>query len=96
MDPRVVQIAKACGWIFHKGSMNGSTTVERNGGYDTTESVPEYLTDLNAMHAAENELTWEQGAAYNEVLYLSLPSDQHLYHANAEQRAEAFIKVVYG
>lgn len=65
-------------------------------GEDVTKSLqelPDYCNDLNAMHEAEETLTWDEGHAFNEYLYVHMPQDQHLYHAKPRIRAEAFIAV---
>jgi hypothetical protein len=52
---------------------------------------PDYCTDLNAMHEAEETLTVEEWSDYVE----HLPSRwEEAIHAAARQRAEAFLKTL--
>lgn len=95
MNPLTVKVAIACGWKFHAGSFNGSTTVTRPGeekGWTTTESIPDYPNDLNAMHAAEKLLSedrlWFMSARLADIV----PAETPIAHANATQRAQAFLE----
>lgn len=64
--------------------------------------IPDYPTDLNAMHEAEKTLTRKQGVHFR--LWLSRNSDgpnalfltveQAMCHAAAHQRAEAFLRAI--
>ena len=58
--------------------------------------VPDYLTDLNAMHEAEKILTHEQRADYTWQLanICTAGSLNDIISATASQRAEAFLKTL--
>jgi len=66
--------------------------------------VPDYLSDLNAMHEAEKMLTSERDCErYRENLNIILRGragdpfkgiSGYLFHATALQRAEAFLKTL--
>lgn len=108
-----IEIAEACGWtnISDEIPSPGIGFVHANlrgvnpGGYRV--NVPNYLTDLNAMHEAEGMLTEERLAAYGNLLdeitrptktmamcYVNGPEAgmyPELFRATARQRAEAFI-----
>ena len=89
-----IAIAKACGW--------DNDDIER--GYTLcqfSESVPDYLNDLNAMHEAEKVLP--DGHTYWEFIRILDDIVKHGPHvdyvadrasATAAQRAEAFLKTI--
>ena len=84
-----IAIAQACGWFFMDDSWhypNGAKAL----------SLPDYLTDLNAMHEAEkildtitDENTIGSYAAYAQCLIWDGG-----YSATAAQRAEAFLRAI--
>jgi len=94
-------IAEACGWRavcvnadsgYYKGFDNGA---------ELRPDLPDYSSDLNAMHEAEEEALkgYEQIATY--VWHLENRSgdwstDEHMMatHATARQRAEAFLRTL--
>ena len=95
-----VAIAEVCGWKavcidggsgFYKGFDNGA---------ELRPDLPNYCSDLNAMHEAEKVLKgYKQIATY--VWYLENRSGdwsthEHLMatHATARQRAEAFLRTL--
>lgn len=72
-------------------------------GTGTRIRVPNYLSDLNAMHEAENILNEQQGATYALFLHKVGPNrargdylgkDFDVLHATAAQRAEAFLRTL--
>lgn len=88
-----IAIAQACGWFFMDDSWhypNGAKAL----------SLPDYLTDLNAMHEAEKQLLATQFKRYHDVLVAqvigwSAYENEHIaIHATATQRAEAFLKTL--
>ena len=106
-----IAIAEACGWeaIHGDGDRDGTLV-----GYPTAPAfsremrdVPNYSSDLNAMHEAEKVLTksddWLQ---YCTQLHLKICDDADepmnsdpetlwsLLHATAAQRAEAFLRTI--
>jgi hypothetical protein len=56
--------------------------------------VPEYCTDLNAMHVAESVLTIIEQDEYWNFLWDVTGSKFELCHATARQRAEAFLRTL--
>jgi hypothetical protein len=55
---------------------------------------PKYCEDLNLMHEAEKTLTSIEQEEYWDFLWNLTGSKFELCHANARQRAEAFLKTV--
>jgi hypothetical protein len=95
-------IAEACGWTEIGECENGGFRL-RGLPSDRFEAhrkpIPNYCTDLNAMHEAEKTLTdYEQIYAY--VDYLQNRDDWHTHllllatHITARQRAEAFLRTL--
>ena len=92
-------IAEACGLKLHKEQ------IEHTDGYQWTETrrfwvcpkgkrvtIPDYLSDLNAMHEAEKVLTNIQRERYRtELIYHYGAGD---VFATAAQRAEAFLRTL--
>lgn len=100
-----IAIAEACGWQVTQGRSQGLTPY----GYPTIKHmqrcevppqlVPDYLTDLNAMHEAEKVLTAEQQAQYAMTLHemhgIPLATFWHrVICSTAAQRAEAFLRTL--
>jgi hypothetical protein len=101
-----IAIAEACGWVNIRPSNTwwyGLRPGNNGLGDRPGEAIPDYLSDLNAMHEAEKVLT-----AVQLGLYLSKLADLFPYsggnswtfgyaraiHANAAQRAEAFLRTL--
>ena len=91
-----IAIAEACGWkpnpfqVYMSGQM-------------FSQSPPDYLNDLNAMHEAEKVLTDEQMLNYLDALldvlglsgwYMDIDSVWQMTHTTAAQRAEAFLRTI--
>ena len=95
-----IAIAEACGWTdIKRGPYDGSPFGRRKT--HQLEMVPDYLTDLNAMHQAEMVLS--RGEHYNQTggfgLYVqtlekALCGRRYLIDATAAQRAEAFLRTL--
>lgn len=101
-DQQRIAIATACGWTTkHKGLWVESLKIYA--------ALPNYLNDLNAMHEAEQVLTYEQKEQFVFWLNHIHPSaDIHhsdgqkdfrlevfsLVHSPASQRAEAFLRTL--
>jgi hypothetical protein len=86
-------IAEVCGWT----NVNPAHRSGKVPGTDYTsnyEHIPNYCTDLNAMNEAEKALTSMQQDEYWDFLWDLTGSEFELCHANARQRAEAFLKTV--
>ena len=70
-------------------------------GYRKRTTLPDYLSDLNAMNEAEKVLTVEQHSEYQWRLRCIIAgkeirgiTDFELLHATAAQRAEAFLRTI--
>jgi hypothetical protein len=91
-------IARVCGWtdvseVHRSGKAPGADYVGQ-------EFMPNYCTDLNAMHDAEKVLTKEQVREYQCYMY-DMACEIHAtngrwmpYSATARYRAEAFLKAL--
>ena len=95
-EKQKIAIAEACGWTkigHYEQEITGRKPT--NGFYET---IPDYLTDLNAMHEAEKVLDPDDYAQYEQNLRKTYPvfmgGGFHLLHATAAQRAEAFLRTV--
>jgi hypothetical protein len=88
-------IARECGWKDVWRCQGVSETASFVGTSPENEfiPVPNYCTDLNAMHEAEEALKGKQFAAYAAILG---DRDGTLYgiRATARQRAEAFLRTL--
>ncbi len=99
-----IAIAEACGWkelYFEDTSVWGKAPLDlaykgERGFAVIAYEVPNYHTDLNAMHEAEKtfencEIKWH---TYNHQLVRLLEAHRHVVHATAAQRAEAFLRTI--
>jgi hypothetical protein len=99
-----IAIADACGWTevtYKYGVENWCHGF--HGNDKKRHPVPDYLSDLNAMHEAETTLTNEQWDKYSSLLAdlvnpkafdLSASELKNAVHATAAQRAEAFLRTL--
>jgi hypothetical protein len=94
-----IAIAEACGWKWERlwtGELHGKPVGEQG----PFREVPDYLTDLNAMHEAEKVLTEEQRVAYSNHTYDIVCEAQRETKKwrwillTAAQRAEAFLRTI--
>ena len=99
-----IAIATACGFTdimlptgFHQ-KMSDEKSKECGGSWRF--QIPDYLTDLNAMHEAEKVLT-EKGVnawwTYVGFIHRHNPTPfgtETAVHATAAQRAEAFLRAL--
>jgi hypothetical protein len=99
------RIAEFCGWRYHEStSESGDVDFWAHPTQPTTWSVrdlPQYVTDLNAIHEAEKTLRREgedgQGYSGSREWFqasLSLLCDEPI-HATALERAKAFLETIY-
>ena len=104
-----IKIAEACGFTI--GTKETSTwSILKNGRFHTCFSgkrlvtatladglkcLPDYLSDLNAMHEAEKvlDIVVERGE-YREYLSFITGSEVEMIYATASQRAEAFLRTL--
>ena len=95
-EQKRIAIAEACGFSeIHREQMptHSALTGKRNG---RSEWLPDYLSDLNAMHDAERLLTRQQCERYDDQLHKQSGDAAWLasswaWNATAEQRADAFL-----
>jgi hypothetical protein len=108
-----IVIAEACGWKDIKQTCHEEVDIENRSiihwsgltgippefiHYQNRIRIPDYLSDLNAMHEAEKTLMHDQYIHYME--YLSMCSDGYGHklwdyvHCSASQRAEAFLRTI--
>jgi hypothetical protein len=106
-----IAIAEACGWITSKNGTEGFAPRDRkiNILCDIYDPLPQYHSDLNAMHAAFLSLPAGSHITFGRHLqevcgeglvgYMSsYPEDfaglARIAHATAAQRAEAFLRTL--
>jgi len=89
-----IAIAESVGIYLHDGDHAPSN-------YMFVEDLPDYLNDLNAMHAAEKVLNDEQQWEWVTQILRTLPKEPHfkalvfrIGTATAAQRAEAFLRSI--
>ena len=88
-------IAEACGW--KEVRVNGGAGVYKgfDNGAELRPDIPDYCTDLNAMHEAEKTLTdTNMFVMAHYIERLVSARGQHYFHATARQRAEAFLRTL--
>ena len=115
-----IAIAEACGWRFLKSVADRDPDTLRMfylaglppgeepphaGEFSVVVEVPNYPTDLNAMHEAEKTFqTSLEKQSYTENLLFTMNTDPagagnwtecwDVCHASAAQRAEAFLRTI--
>ena len=86
-----IAIAEACGIISED---QWGLVYKTPSGW--VRDCPDYANDLNAMHEAEKALTrYQQSVTYSDNLMKIV--GYHTFdsaHANASQRAEAFLRTI--
>lgn len=97
-DLQRIAIAEACGWKPEKVSYGNCWTRPTPPlcYAKRPESLPDYLGDLNAMHAAECTLAGNELEDYFDMLARLVPQSLGMFgiaHANAAIRAEAFLRI---
>jgi hypothetical protein len=101
MDPEQqrVAIAEACGWVACRTALQSKDNPANDGwrmGSRTVRVLPDYLNDLNAMHEAEKVLRGH-GDLITDYIRLLNKGDlgyRRLAFATAQQRADAFVRVL--
>jgi len=97
-----IAIAEACGWtgciLYNVESgkePRGHPPKQQSCYQGYTEPIPNYPSDLNAMHEAEKMLDVDKWQRRDYIDYLNNNGDQWAHtHATAAQRAEAFLKAL--
>jgi len=100
-EQQIIAIAEACRWKEFEAWLDGRRCFERadsNAELDF-DSLPDFLTDLNAMHEAEKVLTPEQLVDYcafslRVATGEGCVTDYKMICATAAQRAEAFLRTI--
>jgi hypothetical protein len=87
-------IAEHFGWKRHPMIQWIVTDPKYPHSVQPLNTIPKYCEDLNAIHEAENTLTIIEQDEYWNFLWDVTGSEFELCHANAIQRAEAFLKTV--
>jgi len=98
-------IADACGWKLQgsqkhqeatKGWQFGHTfAIDPSGKLISRNAIPDYCTDLNAMHEAEKVLQNQFTPMIEEAYWRNLQwVKPHPIYATARQRAEAFLRTL--
>ena len=98
-----IAIAEACGWndVGFSPSWDAVIGTRYEEGTETYAIVPNYCTDLNAMHKAEKTLDFSQCKRFTEHLKTIGDANAELmgheaenfdWHSTAMQRAEAFLR----
>jgi len=104
-EQQQIAIAEACGWKYEprRLSINGILIedsypwISPTGARDYISQLPDYLTDLNAMHEAEKLIMLHPHAAKTRCRYHAYLADLckiDAIHATAPQRAEAFLRTL--
>jgi len=101
-------IAEACGWKLQGSPEHQKATIGWEFGYQfvimptgeviSRNSIPNYCTDLNAMHEAEKLVTSDWNLTYSNQLAritdAHYSDDPCFFCATARQRAEAFLRTL--
>ena len=94
-EEKCMKVAELCGWHHSDGYWWKHTSVKPQvDGVRGMEAVPNYLTDLNAMHEAEDTIHNEDFSNPEWLKFLMNMGkviNQRRAHASAAQRAEAFV-----
>lgn len=93
-------IAEACGWTdihdsgpWHNHKLWGYPPELPGQGGNAYKYMPDYCTDLNAMHEAEDFFRGNEFLRYAEMLD-SIIGSLNGIRATARERAEAFLRVL--
>jgi hypothetical protein len=94
------EILRPCHEAYHDlptdtlGLVMGRVCGIRPGGIhiENAAPLPDYLTDLNAMHEAEQVLDYNQLREMEDSV--SFQFAVYPFHATAAQRAEAFLRTI--
>jgi hypothetical protein len=95
-------IARECGWTEIRDNVVGKAPGETA---NRVMFLPDYCTDLNAMHEAERVLNYEQCEAFSNAVAdivcatnrekdYPFPWQFARIHATARHRAEAFLRTL--
>ncbi len=88
-----IKIAEACGLENIHEEVHPAITYLWCGYAPERKIVPDYPSDLNAMHSAEKVLTDEQRRFYFAILYDVVENGESVF-ATASQKAEALLRTL--
>jgi hypothetical protein len=96
---QIAKIAAAVGWKkVYNGPEPDNRWLRPDGlHYATTEDIPDYLTDLNAIHEAVETLRHKDGPEWYDFgvqLGILAGGVMNCIQASAAMRAEAFLKTL--
>jgi len=97
---RRIRTAEICGWSDCYKQSDGllcGITPPDSRGIRWDSQLPNYLTDLNAMHEAEKMILQDEDGDIRTALYYRRLDDLcvgHGWHATARQRNTAFLMVM--
>jgi hypothetical protein len=102
-DPLRIRIAEALGWtqVYYRKPHIDNSLVGIKPGEPFWRDLPEWPTDLNAMHdlecaLADDSEAWEQYCATLWAICNASDDTAGAINASALQKAEAFIRVKEG
>ncbi len=89
-------IALSCGWTFEAVSLGPIKIARWWSPEGRIKNLPNYLSDLNAMHEAEKTFANDDCITqkYWQTLYDVANTTRWPYDATAAQRAEAFLRIL--
>lgn len=82
-----IAIAEACGWTADSWCLMPN-------GWIFADIVPDYLTDLNAMHFAEQSIRRDHDVYGLYLSHLNRTAPECRVHATPAQKAEAFLRAI--
>ena len=98
IQEQTIAIAESMGWTEDKSDNRGLPPHANAGDY---QELPNYTSDLNAMHEVIRSLSKTDRKEYNKELArvthgerAESPDIFYLIEATAAQRAESYIKVI--
>ena len=87
-------IAETCGWTNVSARHRSGRCPGADELYVGHEFLPDYCSDLNAMHEAEKVLSNANMYVMEVQLKYVLSAGEFYFHASARQRAEAFLRTL--
>ena len=89
-----IAIAEACGFASITLEQLPTHAALRGIVRGRWKWIPDYLSDLNAMHEAEKVLSDAQLKVMFNYIFTTIPPKHHYWCATAAQRAEAFLRTL--
>ena len=85
-------IAEACGWKEVRVNGNAGIYKGFDNGAELRPDIPDYCSDLNAMHEAE-KFIYKHNNMWN-AYYYAIGAGPFSLHATARKKAEAFLRAI--